>query len=80
MNPANDTELLALGYGALVERLGRLGAERFVVMAGRDPRDYTEWHRAQPDFPGDILELAIQIMTFAQSRSPAPPFSDLGSA
>ena len=73
MNPANDTELLALGYGALVERLGRLGAERFVVMAGRDPRDYTEWHRAQPDFPGDILELAIQIMTFAASRRAAQP-------
>lgn len=64
-----ENELRTLGLAALEERLGPLGAERFVVMMARDGRDYTEWHEGQPDFPGEISELAARIRGFAAARA-----------
>lgn len=49
-----DTVLRCDGMKALVERLGIVEAERFVMLIQREPFDYTEWR--QNLFDGVPLE------------------------
>ena len=40
-----DTEIKIDGTKALIDALGELQAERFIALIGREPFDYTRWHR-----------------------------------
>ena len=40
-----DTEIKAAGLSALVAALGEVQAEKFIALIGREPFDYTKWHR-----------------------------------
>jgi len=40
-----DTEVKQKGLGALLEALGEVDAERFIMLLNRDPFDYTTWQR-----------------------------------
>ena len=53
-----DTVLRCDGMKALVERLGIVEAERFVMLIQREPFDYTEWR--QNLFDGVPLETFLE--------------------
>ena len=38
-----DTEIRIEGVRALLNALGKLEAERFIALLGREPFDYTRW-------------------------------------
>jgi len=40
-----DTEIKCEGIQALIARLGKVDAERFVALLSREPFDYTLWQR-----------------------------------
>jgi hypothetical protein len=42
---ATDAVLRKEGMEALLDRLGRVDAERFIASIIREPFDYTEWQR-----------------------------------
>jgi len=46
MTTITDTEVKQKGLGALVDALGEVDAERFVVLLNRDPFDYTTWQKS----------------------------------
>ena len=41
----NDTILLDAGMDVLIERLGLVGAERFIYLVNKEPFDYTKWRQ-----------------------------------
>ena len=41
----NDTILLDTGMDILVEKLGLVGAERFIFLMNKEPFDYTKWRQ-----------------------------------
>lgn len=45
MTIITDTEVKQKGLGALLEALGEVDAERFIMLLNRDPFDYTIWQR-----------------------------------
>lgn len=46
MNKIADSELIYQGFLALARAVGPVGAERFIVLNNREPRDYTQWRDA----------------------------------
>ncbi len=40
---STDTEVRVRGFSALVEAMGPVEAERFIVLLLREPFDYTQW-------------------------------------
>jgi len=40
-----DTVIRQEGFRALIDRLGHVGAERFVAIIIREPFDYTKWQK-----------------------------------
>jgi hypothetical protein len=40
-----NNALLIKGYECLMDKLGLVEAERFIVLVNREPFDYTEWRR-----------------------------------
>jgi len=40
-----DTEIRIDGTKALMDALGELQTERFIVLIGREPFDYTRWQK-----------------------------------
>ena len=40
-----ELDLCTKGFGILVDTLGSVEAERFVMLMNRDAGDYTEWRR-----------------------------------
>ncbi len=40
-----DSEIQQEGLKALVDQLGEVGAERFIMLLLREPFDYTEWRK-----------------------------------
>ena len=64
-----DRELRTVCFGALVDRVGYLGAERFVVLMNREPQDYTEWRKNQfIDEDETIEELGEKIRAYSEAR------------
>ena len=45
MTTLTDTEVKQKGLGALLDALGEVDAERFIMLLNRDPFDYTIWQR-----------------------------------
>ncbi len=68
MKMVTDSELLSLCFGALVDRVGYVDTERFIVMMNRAPEDYTKWRRMQPESSMSIEELGEDIMEFARAK------------
>lgn len=64
----SDNELVTLCFRALVDRVGYVGAERFIVMMNREPNDYTRWRSSQPEECDTIEELGARIKAFEGSR------------
>jgi hypothetical protein len=63
----NDTVLKCEGMRILSERLGRVNAERFIVLMNRESFDYTEWQRSL--FDGlSLEELNEKAMAYRNSR------------
>ena len=68
-----DSELRTICFRALVDRVGYLGAERFVVMMNREPQDYTEWRKNQFEYDGETIEeLGEKIRRYSESRRGKP--------
>ena len=68
-----DSELRTICFSALVDRVGYLGAERFVVMMNREPQDYTEWRKNQFEDDGETIEeLGEKIRRYSESRRGTP--------
>jgi hypothetical protein len=67
MTTVTDTELRTTCFHALVERVGYLGTERFIVMMNCSPEDYTAWREAQPDAEETIEDLGAKIMAYEAS-------------
>ena len=64
-----DSELRTICFSALVDRVGYLGAERFVVMMNREPQDYTEGRKNQFEDDGETIEeLGEKIRRYSESR------------
>ena len=53
-----DSELCMRGFTVLSEAFGDVGAERFIALMNREPRDYTEWRRAHLFVNEDLDSLA----------------------
>lgn len=57
-------------FQGLVELVGHVDMERFIVLMNREPRDYTKWREAHFDDDGEsIYDLAEKIKSF----KPRPP-------
>ena len=71
MTAITDTEVKQKGLGALVEALGEVDAERFVVLLNRDPFDYTIWQRTI--FDGlDVNQISNKAMTKKKNNPDLP--------
>jgi len=61
-----DTEIKLNGMKALVEKLGLVEAERFIVLIQREPFDYTEWRKKL--WPGQtVREISAAAMAYKQT-------------
>ena len=64
-----DTELKSYCFKALVELVGHVDMERFIVLLNREPRDYTKWRESQfNEADEDIYDLAEKIRAYKPSR------------
>ncbi|TFF37225.1 hypothetical protein [Mucilaginibacter psychrotolerans] len=61
MTTITDTEVKRKGLSALLDALGEVDAERFIILLNRDPLDYTLWQRSA--FEGmDVAQISAQAM------------------
>jgi len=64
-----DTMIRNDGMSILIEKLGKVEAERFISLAIREPFDYTKWHGGL--FEGmsvrEISEVATKTLNAKQS-------------
>lgn len=58
MAQITDSELIYQGFLALSRAVGPVGAERFIVLNNREPRDYTEWRKANLFVDESVRETA----------------------
>jgi len=61
-----DSVVKAEGMNALLERLGKVDAERFISLFLREPFDYTTWRTALNDEPIGLRELSQRAMAETQ--------------
>ena len=70
MNNITDTALRQEGMRVLLEKLGKVDAERFITLIIREPFDYTQWQRGLfPD--SSIDELNAEAMRYYNQQHPA---------
>ena len=57
-----DTEIRVKGLELLSRNLGKINAERFIVLINREPFDYTEWQQdLWPNYPvRDLSKAAME--------------------
>ncbi len=61
MSTITDTEVKRKGLSALMDALGEVDAERFIMLLNRDPFDYTTWQRDAFQ-NNSIKEISTQAM------------------
>jgi len=61
MTRITDTEVKQKGLGALIEALGEVDAERFIMLLNREPFDYTQWQKTIFN-NADVYELSKRAM------------------
>ena len=54
------------GMNALLEKLGKVDAERFIMLLLREPFDYTEWRTTLNDENISLRELSRRAMVDTQ--------------
>ena len=59
----NDTLIRRRGMEALMEKLGMVEAERFILLIQKEPFDYTQWQR---ELFGDMSVEAISAAAAAR--------------
>lgn len=67
MTPITDTEVKQKGLGALIDALGEVDAERFIMLLNREPFDYTQWQRTIFNNV-DVHELSKRAMQTRNDR------------
>ena len=60
-----DTVVKHEGLRALIDSLGYVDAERFIVLMNKEPFDYTEWRRTHLDQSMSIRELSAAVEEYA---------------
>ena len=69
MTTRTDSELKSFCYKALVDLVGPIDMERFIVLVNREPRDYTKWRETHFNEDGEtIYELAEKIKAYTPYR------------
>ena len=61
-----DSVVRTEGMSALLEKLGKIDAERFVALLLREPFDYTAWRTSLNDEDISLRELSRRAMADAQ--------------
>ena len=61
----NDSELLAQGFTLLVNALGDVNAERFIVLTNRGAHDYTRWRENNMYISESVRETAARAKAAA---------------
>ena len=62
-----DTVIKVEGMRVLLDRLGKVDAERFVALMSREPFDYTKWRDSLQDENISLQELSQRAMKDVQS-------------
>jgi hypothetical protein len=65
-----DSVVRMEGMNALLEKLGKVDAERFVSLILREPFDYTNWRASLNDEKISLRELSRRAMADVQGRNP----------
>ena len=60
-----DAVIKQEGLNALIERLGFVDAERFVVLIKKEPFDYTKWRQNHLDESMTIRDLSRQAEAYS---------------
>jgi len=68
METMTDNDLKSACFNAMVERVGYVDTERFIVLMNQNPLDYTEWRKTQFCNEGSVRELAKKIKAFTAAR------------
>ena len=68
MATLSGNQLRSECFNVLVDHVGCLDTERFVVMMSRSPEDYTSWHQRHFDTGESVLELGEKIKAFAAAK------------
>lgn len=58
----NDTIVKIEGIEALIEKLGYVDAERFIMLISKNPFDYTKWRQENLDENMNVRELSKAAM------------------
>lgn len=69
MTPITDTEVKQKGLWALINALGEVDAERFIMLLNREPFDYTQWQKTIFNNVVHVYELSKRAM---QGRNDQP--------
>jgi len=64
-----DTAIRTEGMDALVEKLGYVDAERFIVLVNKEPFDYTKWRRDNLPEVNSAYELADKISAHMANKN-----------
>ncbi len=62
-----DAVIKMEGMEALVSRLGHVDAERFIVLLGKGPFDYTEWRKTGLEQDMDVATLSQKAEAFSKT-------------
>lgn len=59
-----DTLIREKGMKVLMEQLGYVDAERFIMLINKEPFDYTKWRAENLDEPSNVRELSKMAMNY----------------
>lgn len=62
-----DTVIKQEGMKALIENLGYVDAEKFIVLINQEPFDYTKWREQYLDTEMNVRELSKAAMEYSQN-------------
>ncbi len=68
MSIITDTEVKKRGLSALMDALGEVDAERFIMLLNRDPFDYTTWQRDAFQ-NNNVKEISAQAMRLRSNEN-----------
>lgn len=66
-----DSVIRTEGMQALLDKLGKVDAERFVSLVLREPFDYTAWRASLQEEKISLRDLSRRAMEDVQSDNPA---------
>lgn len=64
----NDTLIKEKGMKVLVEQLGHVDAERFIMLINKEPFDYTTWRQDELEEPASVRELSKMAMEYCNEK------------